>query len=60
MDGPCKQDIEIEPVPIYLGPFSNNPFQIWFSEQLSDEELKGRLRAFESWIDEGGLDALRS
>jgi hypothetical protein len=59
MDGPREQGIEIEPVLIYERPFSNNLFHIRFSEQLSDEDLKGYLRAFESLIDEGRLEALR-
>jgi hypothetical protein len=60
MDRPCEQSIEIEPVLIYEGSFSNIPFQVHFSEQLSDEELKKYLRAFVSLIDEGGLDAIRA
>lgn len=59
MDEPCERDIEIEPVRIYEGPFSNILFQIRFDEQLTDEEIKKHLRALECWIDGGGLAAIR-
>jgi hypothetical protein len=59
MDKPCERDIEIEPVLIYEAPFPINPFHIRFSEELSAEDIKKYLRAFESWIDGGGLDATR-
>jgi hypothetical protein len=60
MDKPSEQDIELEPVRIYKAPFSEIPFHIRFAEQLSDEELTKYLQALVSWIDEGGLDAIRA
>lgn len=59
IDEPCERNIEIEPMLIYEGSFSDIRFQIRFDEQLSNEDLKKHLRVFESWIDEGGIDAIR-